>query len=429
MVRLAGVNFDICFKKIGFLLTQLLLYHKKHEINDTKRIASNVVGTIPFVSKNLHYTKSACIQRMNKTPYIPQSMPPEIKWEPLVSLLSKANRAIAQYNGYLRGIINPEVLLSPLTTQEAVQSSKIEGTRATLGEVLEYEAGDSEKSPERVADIREIINYRNASRLAVSNLKDNPITLKLIKEIHWNLMDSVRGADKARGRIRDTQNWIGAPGSDLKDATFIPPQKMELDKHLNDFENFINADFPDPLVHVGLIHAQFELLHPFLDGNGRVGRILIPLYLFKKGLLQNPVFYLSGYLEKHRDEYYSRLQGLSEGRLWNAWIEFFLNAINVQADKNSEKAEKILDLYSNVKQYVSENLHSLYAIQIVDTIFANPVFNTTTFMRLTGTKRGNAHVILKKLAAAGTINLLRAGRGQKPALYIFSDLYNIVEPV
>lgn len=364
---------------------------------------------------------------MNKTPYIPENMPPRIKWESLIRPLSEANRALAEYNGYLHGMINPEVLLSPLTTQEAVQSSKIEGTRATLGEVFEFEAGESEKSAERIADIQEIINYRSASRMAVSELQDHPITLNLIKDIHDRLMDSVRGFDKSRGEFRRSQNWIGRPGCQLEEATFIPPTYIDLNSHLSEFEKFVNSDQPDPLVHVGLIHAQFELLHPFIDGNGRVGRILIPLYLFKKTLLQHPVFYLSGFLETHRKEYYDRLQGLSEEGQWNEWLEFFLKAIKVQAGKNSQKAQGILDLYGRVKQYMIENLRSQYSIQAVDTLFTNPIFNSTNFMKATGTKRGTSHAILHKLQEDKIIQTLRRSRGRRPALYIFPELFSIVE--
>ena len=241
-------------------------------------------------------------------PFTPHKLPiVQLKWEPLIPLMGRANRALAEFSGVLYGLSNPDVLLAPLTTQEAVLSSKIEGTQATFGEVLEYEAGSEPEQPARREDIQEILNYRKAMRQAEDELKTRPFNLNLLLALHSTLLDSVRGQNKGRGRFRVEQNWIGAPGSTIETAQFVPPAPGEvLQQALYAWERYYHEDAPDPLVQLAVVHAQFEILHPFLDGNGRLGRILVPLFLHEKGILGSPVFYLSQYLEAHRDAYVER---------------------------------------------------------------------------------------------------------------------------
>ena len=268
-------------------------------------------------------------------PFVPIDLPRDLDWESLIKLIGPANRALANFNGVLYGLPNADVLLSPLTTREAVLSSKIEGTQATLGEVLKYEAGERTGAESRQADIQEILNYRRALRLAEEELKTRPFNLNLLLTIHRILLDSVRGVNKARGEFRKTQNWIGAPGSTIDQAGYVPPAPDLLPACLDNFEKYYHTDRPDELVQLSVLHAQFEIIHPFLDGNGRIGRILIPLYLFEKGLLSRPVFYISAFLEQHREEYVQRLRKLNGDRAaWNEWVEFFLTAITSQAREN-----------------------------------------------------------------------------------------------
>jgi Fic family protein len=244
-------------------------------------------------------------------PFLPLLLPiTGIKWEPLIPLIGRANRSLAHYNGLLQALPNPDVLLAPLTTQEAVLSSRIEGTQATLSEVLKFEAGEEPKMESRRLDIQEILNYRRALRKAETALKRKPFHLNLLLELHDILLDSVRGQEKARGQFRTTQNWIGKPGTPIEKAQFIPPPPMAVPRLMDNWETYYHAEAPDPLVQLALVHAQFEIIHPFRDGNGRLGRILVPLFLCEKAILSRPMFYLSAYLEEHRDQYINRLGAL-----------------------------------------------------------------------------------------------------------------------
>lgn len=360
--------------------------------------------------------------------YIPGTLPPgEIDWEDLIPLIGPANAGLARYDGILQGIVNPEILLSPLMTQEAVLSSRIEGTEASLDEVLEFEAGrqleiTQDAEDKQIQDFREILNYRAAAGYATDYLKQDPITLKLIKKRHYRLLDSVRGRTKARGEFRTTQNHIGAPGSDIKDATFVPPSPIHLTESLNSFERYIHAEERDRLVQLGIIHAQFEMIHPFLDGNGRVGRMLVPLFLFEKRLLSSPMFYLSAYLEEHRDIYYNKLQRVSQDGDWTGWIRFFLEAITQQALDNAKKAQSILALYEEMKSKISESAQSPYSIRALDAIFAQPIFETSKFVSRSGIPKQASFRILRNLRNKGILYIIRKSSGRRPPILAFTRL-------
>src|ERR1700724_472391 len=259
-------------------------------------------------------------------PFIPRTFPLHLDWEALMPSAGAANRALANFDGALYGLPNAELLLSPLTTQEAVLSSRIEGTQATFGEVLKFEAGEKPEQESRRLDIQEILNYRTALHVAEEELRSRPFNLNLLLKLHNVLLDSVRGRDKGRGRFRTIQNWIGRPGSPIHQAAYIPPEPLSIRPLLDNWEKYYHAERPDQLVQLAMLHGQFELIHPFVDGNGRIGRILIPLFLFERKLLSRPVFYLSAYIEEHKDEYVECLRGLGRERGgWKRWVEFFLN--------------------------------------------------------------------------------------------------------
>jgi len=265
-------------------------------------------------------------------PFVPEPLPIQnLDWPSLVSILGKANRAVASFGGILYGIPNPDVLLSPLTTQEAVLSSRIEGTQADFEDVLKFEAGEPVAGESRQADIHEIINYRKALRRANDLLKDKPFCLNTLLELHDILLKDVRGFDKSPGRFRTSQNWIGPNGTPIEQAKFIPPSPAILMEHLYAWEKYYHSDEPDPLVQLAIIHAQFEILHPFKDGNGRIGRMIVPLFLYEKKLLNHPSFYLSAYFDAHLEEYIARLRALGQPGSWDAWVNFFLKAIVAQA--------------------------------------------------------------------------------------------------
>ena len=363
-------------------------------------------------------------------PFIPVKLPLEsIDWAGLVPLIGQAHAALARYDGILQGITNPALLLSPLTTQEAVLSSRIEGTQANIEEVLEYEANPKEKkSPEILNDIKEIINYRQAMVEAVNKLKNRPICLNLIKDLHAVLLDSVRGRDKGRGQFRKTQNYIGSPGCSIEEATFIPPSPDLLPTALDNWEKYLHFDERDKLVQLAVAKAQFEIIHPFLDGNGRIGRMLIPIFLFSKDLLSSPMFYLSVYFESHRDIYYLRLRNISQKSDWGSWITFFLTAIVEQSAANTNKVRNILSLYDRMKSRIVEVTHSQFAIQTLDAIFARPICSGTDFANASGipTKQTAASII-RQLKNAEILKTWQPARGRRSAIYIFSELINQVE--
>jgi Fic family protein len=364
-----------------------------------------------------------------KKPYRSQKLPPEsIEWTNHIPLIAQANAGLARYDGILETMVNPALLLSPLTTQEAVLSSRIEGTQATLEEVLEFEADPSRKiDASKRADIQEIINYRNAINRAVELLEKRPICLNVILELHSILMESVRGTNKARGQFRKSQNWIGPPGCSMEEATFIPPAPDALPCALDDWEKYLHADEKDRLVQLAIIKAQFELIHPFLDGNGRIGRMLVPLFLFEKKLLSRPMFYLSAYFERNRAQYYRALNAISENDDWNGWIRFFLTAVVEQTKENIKKARAIFNLYEKMKQDVPAITHSQYAIQAVDALFHRPIFRSTDFITASQIPKFTAFRILNELASKGIVNVLRQGKGRKAAILMFTQLLEITD--
>lgn len=359
--------------------------------------------------------------------YIPTELPlTNLDFQRLLGVVGKANAELARYDGLLSGIVNPAVLLSPLTTQEAVLSSRIEGTQATLDEVFELEAG-MQKTEVIVLDIHEIQNYRKALMLGADYLLDMPISLPLIRQMHKVLLDSVRGEDKTPGHFRKDQNWIGSQGTPIEEATFVPPNPFIVEEYLNKWIQYIRASDIDDLIQLAIVHAQFELIHPFNDGNGRIGRLLIPLFLYYKKVLSSPMFYLSAYLERHRDEYYESLRIISDKGDWNQWIEFFLNGVKVQAMHNSNKVRDIMNLYEKMKTVIQDITHSQYSFKIIDAMFDKPIFSTTDFIKRTEISKQSASKFLTALKDRELIAVMEEASGRRPAVYIFRELINIAE--
>jgi Fic family protein len=364
-------------------------------------------------------------------PFEPHALPlADLDWRQLLPLVGQANAALARYDGLLAGIPNAAVMLSPLTTQEAVLSSKIEGTQATVDEVLEQEAGLL-KEGEKFKDIQEISNYRRALFQARAYLEAYPIRLAFVRELHRTLMNSVRGQDKTPGEFRLDQNWIGKLGCPIEEATFVPPNPIQLPDHLRAWETYLDSDDLDFLIQTAVVHAQFELLHPFKDGNGRIGRILIPLFLYQKKVLSQPMFYLSQYLENHRDEYYARLKGISAENDWNGWILFFLRATTTQALQNSQRVAAIQALYEEMKAAIHETTHSQYTVHLLDAIFSKPIFRTSELaQRLTaehGIHEKTAPALLRQLRDAGILREIQPGAGRRSATMCFPRLLNLAE--
>lgn len=367
---------------------------------------------------------------LHPKPFIPETLPVQLNWESLIPYIGAANRALASFNGALYGMPNAELLLSPLTTQEAVLSSKIEGTQATFGEVLNFEAGEEPEHETRRLDIQEILNYRTALEVAESELSERPFNLNLLLALHGVLLDSVRGRDKARGRFRTVQNWIGRPGSSIREATYIPPEPGRLRPLLDNWEKYYHADRPDPLVQLAIIHGQFEIIHPFIDGNGRIGRILIPLFLYEKTLLSRPIFYLSAYLEAHKEEYVSALAALTsrDDQAWNRWVQFFLKALTSQAQKNLDDARNIIGLYERSKAEIIRITRSKYAVPLLDLLFKQPVFSPMQLERHGSLPSKQMTMsLLGRLKDAGILVVTRESSGRRPQILAFAELVNLCE--
>ena len=361
------------------------------------------------------------------TSFEPHALPIQgLDFGRLISLVGEANAALARYDGLLQAMVNPAVLLSPLTDQEAVLSSKIEGTQATLEEVLEHEAGQ-QHGEHKTQDIREVLNYRKALRLAQETLSGRSLRLSLILQMHAMLLDSVRGENKTPGEFRKDQNWIGRAGCTIDEASYVPPNPFQLMDHLQAWEAYLAGDDFDVLAQTAIAHAQFELIHPFKDGNGRIGRLMIPLLLFTKGRLSSPMFYLSAYLEAHRDEYYARLQGISREGDWTGWIMFFLCAIIEQARVNTVRAKQIMQLHDEMKDKVRHVTRSQHTAQLVDALFGRPIFQANDLATWTGIPKPTAHLLIRQLQQEGILDVVRAPAGRRPAIYAFPRLLDIAD--
>jgi len=351
--------------------------------------------------------------------------PKSLDYERLVPLLGPANAAVARFDGVLHAVPNAQVLLTPLTTQEAVLSSRIEGTQATFGEVLEFEAAEESATGEKRDDIQEVLQYRAALRGAVAAMDRLPLSQRLVRETHRILMQGVRGEDKAPGDFRRVPNWIGPPGCQQDGARFVPPAANDLPDLMGAWERYLHADAPDRLVQLAVAHAEFEAIHPFLDGNGRLGRLLVPLFLVDKGLLRGPHFYISAFLEAHRDAYYERLLAVSRDDDWTGWCEFFLNAILKQAESNERRARQILDLYREKKDWIAELTRSQFAVRALDWFFERPIFRTSDLARTSDIPESTANRIVREARDAGLLTELRPARGRRAAVLAFAELLYI----
>lgn len=264
---------------------------------------------------------------------------------------------------------------------------------------------------------------------AVGSLTKRPLCLNLLLQMHRTLMDGVRGQDRGRGKFRQVQNWIGRSDSTLKTAKFVPPDPVVMQESLSNWEKYLHIEEPDRLVQLAVIHAQFEIIHPFTDGNGRLGRMLVPLFLSECKLLSSPMFYLSAYLERHRATYYERLHGITAAGEWNEWVSFFLTAIIEQAQENYSKAKDILTLYEEMKGRIPKIIASEYSIQTLDALFVRPIFNTSEFASRTGMPKRTAQRILKSLLEQNVLAMQQEARGITPSTLRFAPLLEITGDV
>lgn len=308
--------------------------------------------------------------------FIPNPLPPKIGYDRKLSrLLSEADRLLGELSGTGRLLLNPYLLISPYIRREAVSSSRIEGTKASLSDLFIYEAAEAEKP--KIPDVLEVRNYVQAMEYGIKRVLELPISRRLICEIHGILMEGVRGQHMTPGELRRSQNWIGPAGCSLNEATFIPPPVEEMKEALSLWEKYLHSDPGEPpLIQCASMHYQFEAIHPFLDGNGRIGRLLITFLLCERGYLTQPLLYLSEFFDKYRDEYYSRLLAVSQTGDWRGWIDFFLRGISNQAQEAVSDAKRILELHTVYEETlmktkkIPESAHRL-----IDEIFENPFIN------------------------------------------------------
>ncbi|MGL6226560.1 MAG: Fic family protein [Thermoguttaceae bacterium] len=359
--------------------------------------------------------------------YIPDELPVEtIDFKRLFKLVGEANGELARFDGLLQSVVQPELMLAPLVNEEAERSSRIEGTQATVEDLLRHDAGLAIPK-DKIEDVREIANYRSALKFAAEQILIRPISLGFIREMHQILTSDVRGGDKTPGAFRTKQNFIGRPGATIDNATFVPPDPIRIQTDLEAWERYVSGEDTEVLLQCAVMHAQFELLHPFNDGNGRTGRLLIPLFLRQKKKLSQPAFYISAYLERYREQYYDCLRRISQEHDWNSWIEFFLKAVSTQAKHNCRIVKKILDLYGEMKKVISETLHTQFAIPVLDALFQSPVFSSIEFYNKTGIKRNTARSLLKKIRDNGFLDEISIGTGRTPSNFVFKRLLNITE--
>jgi len=314
--------------------------------------------------------------------FIPNPLPPRINYDKnLIRLLSEADRLLGELSGTGRLLPNPYLLIAPYIRREAVSSSRIEGTQASLNDLFFFEAAETEKP--RVPDVREVRNYVRAMEYGIGRLKDLPISARLIREIHRVLMAEVRGKHATPGEIRRSQNWIGPPGCSLNDATYVPPPVDEMKQALSDWERYLHSNLDEPpLIQCALIHYQFEAIHPFLDGNGRIGRLLITFFLCERGYLTQPLLYLSVFFERFREEYYSKLLAISQRGDWEGWVRFFLRGVVNQSNEAISDANKILKLHSEYERMLEETKKiPESAHRLIDEIFLNPVISISVLSK------------------------------------------------
>lgn len=318
-----------------------------------------------------------CIRSIGNHPYwtyVPNPLPPKIEldWE-LANLLSEADTKVGKLSGAGQLLPNPHLLINPFIRREAVMSSRIENTQSGLEELFLFEAdNESEHTP----DVQEIANYVSAMEYGIKRLPDLPVSSRLICEIHEILMKGVRGEHATPGLMRTRQNWIGPPGCTLVDATYIPPSVSDMQVCFSDLEKYIHSNSKEPtLIQTALVHYQFEAIHPFVDGNGRVGRLLITFMLIEKGLLSQPILYLSDFFERYRDTYYELLLNVSQKGDWRGWLTFFLNGVLQQSEDALSTIQKLLALKDEYEKIARGPKVPKAVNPLIDYLFGKPIIS------------------------------------------------------
>ena len=373
-------------------------------------------------------TAGKCIRTITRPPYwayVPNPLPPKIvvDWE-LVNLLSKANGKLEELSSAGQLMPNVHPLIKPLLIRrEAVTSSRIENTQSGLEDLFFFEADQTE--PSLASDVKEVLNYVRALEHGIERLRELPISSRLICEIHGILMKEVRGEHATPGSMRTSQNWIGSPGCTLMDATYVPPPVPEMKQCFSDLERYIHSNPQEPaLIQCALVHYQFEAIHPFVDGNGRIGRLVIMFMLLEKKLLSQPLLYLSDFFEQHRDEYYRLLLNVSQKGDWKAWITFFLNGVRQQSEDALLTIQKLLDLQSKYRALTTGRRVPKVVNRLIDYLFASPVISISALSKawevpFPTVQRGVDYLIEKGI-------LKEITGGKRNRLFVADEIFNTI---
>jgi Fic family protein len=362
--------------------------------------------------------------------FLPAPLPPEPPLQidtPMLAALSRADQALGRLDGLARTLPNPDLFVAMYVRREAVLSSQIEGTQSTLEDVLTYELDPSGR--DLPLDVEEVVNYVRAMNYGLERLASLPLSLRLLREIPGELLQGVRGADRQPGEFRRSQNWIGPANVPLAQASFVPPPPAELSAVLGNLESFLHLDGADDLpvlIQCGLAHAQFETIHPFLDGNGRVGRLLITFLLVYRGVLSRPLLYLSLFLRRHRGEYYERLTAVRSAGDWEGWLRFFLRGVAETAEEATVTAEEIMKLREQHRIRVQGSHAAANGLRLLDLIFRYPLLTPNTVRDSLGISPATAYKLLDRFVAIGILEVTPGAQRNRrfrytPYLRLFNE--------
>lgn len=360
--------------------------------------------------------------------FVPAPLPPDppISMDAeLTRLLSEADRSLGRLDGLGSVLPNPDLFVAMYVRQEAVLSSQIEGTESTLEDILQFEV--DAKGAALPKDVEEVVNYVRAMNYGLRRLDELPLSLRLIREIHSELLEGVRGAHRTPGEFRRSQNWIGPPGANIATATFVPPPVPEMKEALSDFEKFLHDDSLPVLIQIGLVHAQFETIHPFLDGNGRVGRLLIAFLLCQRKVLHRPLLYLSHYLKAHRAEYYDRLMAIRNDGNWEAWLKFFLRGVEEVSGEAIKTARRIFALRDEHREVLNKNMgvNATSGLLLLDFLYKQPIINIRMVERHLKSSFVTANKVVEQLVKLEI--LTETTGGQRNRRYAYSPYLALFE--
>lgn len=356
--------------------------------------------------------------------FVPKDLPPEPPIEidmEMIKLLSNADRSLGRLDGITQILPNPELFVAMYVQKEAVLSAQIEGTQASLIDVI-----DSDNVSEKRKDVAEIVRYVAAMRYGLQRLDKFPLCLRLIREIHEILLKNSRGSGRNPGEFRKTQNWIGPAGCTLATATYVPPAVPDMNAALGNLEKYLNEEDDIPsLIKIALIHSQFETIHPFLDGNGRMGRLLITFWLCEEKILSQPLLYLSYYFKRNRSEYYDRLMDVREKGLWENWIKFFLKGIVEVADEATDSAKKTIKLRDRCRERLIEKNNTNYT-KLLDVLFTNPIISKNDVKKILNVSYPTASAIVEEFYAIDILEDMTPDK-QRNKKYVFEEYVSMLK--